>query len=537
MPKQTLARPRTIVKKKSPTPPPLPPPAPAQTGFSVIPIVAIMLGLTALGLVTAFIFLYAVPGRSTPGNSAAMTVEEGDAINDLTNEVDDRALYTSATYRVSIEYPSSYVITQQDDSQLLLASSQPCAKYLRLPTTAIATECVYPSLTIARTKITVRGTAATTTITMNGLQWEKTVDESTPNSSVLVYQAQKDGVWYIVQAQYAQAAGDGVDLIVSSLANSLTFAEKATTNAAAQSASPSADWQQYTIDTTAETFMKTDTGKTLRLATPFPLNDYHGQTTPWGALFWKKGPSKTATIKGFDQPMEYEGPIDPVFQFYDFSTGTFSQPPAVTFTKGSQVFQQVFSIIPSSTEKKLLIEIGTFDTASDEFVPGLGGPEPVKTIGKVYDLETNTFESGDPLTAAKNITSFPLFSGATWDSQHKMVVLAPGGEGCGRYDTLTFIDLATKRKTIAGGAKSFDFAESVCNPKNTVSPDGRWFVLYGTNTKQRSSAYLFTAEHGSTPVKQTSVSATLANSWVKTWNTTGRLPTITFDTGTTIDFQ
>ncbi len=536
MPKQTHARPRTIVKK-SPTPPPPPPPAPARVGFSVIPIVAIMLGLTALGLVTAFIFLYAVPGRSTTGNSAAMTVEEGDAINDLTNEVDDRALYTSATYRVSIEYPSSYVVTQKNDSQLLLASSQACAKNLQLPTTVIATGCVYPSLTIAKTKITVPGTATTTTITMNGLQWEKTVDESTPNSSVLVYQAQQDGVWYIVQAQYNQAAGDGVDLIVSSLANSLTFAEKATTNAAAQSAFPSADWQQYTIDTTAETFMKTGNGKTLRLPTPFPLNDYHGQTTPWGALFWKKGPAKTATIKGFDQPIEYEGAIDPAFQFYDFSTGTFSQLPAVTFTKGGQVFQQVFSVIPSSTEKKLLIEIGTFDTASDEFVPGLGGPGPVKTIGKVYDLATDTFESGDPLTAARNIASFPLFSGPAWDSQHQTIVLVPGGEGCGQYDSLTFFNLAEKSKATAGGPKSFDFAEGVCNPRNGVSPDGRWFILYGTNTKQQSSVYLFTAERGPTPVKQRSVSATLANSWAKTWDTTGTFPTMTFDTGTAVDFQ
>jgi hypothetical protein len=90
---------------------------------------------------------------------------------------------------------------------------------------------------------------------------------------------------------------------------------------------------------------------TPTVVTPFKRSEYSGTITPYGVIFWKKGPTQTTTFPSFGTtPMEYEAGIAPDFRWYDFRTKKFSTLPTQTWNAGVATFDRVYDIHASITE-------------------------------------------------------------------------------------------------------------------------------------------------------------------------------------------
>ncbi|MFA5107701.1 MAG: hypothetical protein WC497_05250 [Patescibacteria group bacterium] len=302
------------------------------------------------------------------------------------------------------------------------------------------------------------------------------------------------------------------------------------------------NWQDFGVENNV--FYVNQSGTHQSIETPFDLKDYHTDRSPYGYLFWRRGAVKkamTTDAYGYEPyEFEYEDGINPEFHWYDFTTQEYVALPAVRLDNKDRFFERIYSIHFSSTEPKLAIEIGSYDTESPLFAPGLDEEQPYQTHGLVYDIPSNTFSSSpDPLTqyvAALHTTSTHM-RGFFWDSAHQVAVGVPGGEGCGTYDTLEFVNLKDISVDIAGGNGSFDYQETdnmnnPCNPRNGVSPDNRWFVLSGETKGGKYKGLLFTAEQGVTPVKQ--VYSSPGN--LQGWDLTGTYPVFGLN-GSVYDFN
>lgn len=302
------------------------------------------------------------------------------------------------------------------------------------------------------------------------------------------------------------------------------------------------DGTPYGLDEeTAEFYIEQADDSRQVITTPFDLNSYHGLVTRYGTLFWKRGPEKNVTLSGFEDPMPYEAGIDPDFRWYDSAKKEFAILPEVKLSLGDQKFERVYGAYASISEMKIVVEIGEYDTASPEFEPGLVDGQPVKTHGLVFNVGTRKLESGDPLTVFRQALDIKstLFMGMSWDSKRGIAVGVPGGEGCGAYDVLKFVDLNAKTATTAGGRNSFNFIDEECNPANGISINERWLVLYGPTKDGQSAALIFDHAHGTTPVKQKSyaTSADAEGGYLDSINTDKEFPVLTFTDGATVDFN
>lgn len=300
------------------------------------------------------------------------------------------------------------------------------------------------------------------------------------------------------------------------------------------------DWQNYFIDWQKKIFYKSlADGTQENISLPFNFDDYHNNLTPYGAIFWRQGPDKTATIENMG-PFTYEGAVNPDFQWYDFTKKEFITLPKKELQTGEQKFERIYAVHFSSSEPKLLIEIGQYDTQSSEFEPGMVDSQPVKTYGLIYDINTNKFESGDPLTVYRTVLELPTTAwyGLSWDSKNQIGVATPGGEGCGNYDTLIFVDLKNETKKVVGGEGSYNFSkDEICNPRNGESNDGKWFILLGKSTNNTLDLYLFKSDSGATPIKEKVGLPYDKARYVQEWNLSGDFPVVKLDNGWIIDFN
>lgn len=307
-------------------------------------------------------------------------------------------------------------------------------------------------------------------------------------------------------------------------------------------------WQNYYIDWTNKLFYKIlADGTKENISLTFNFDDYNNDLTPYGAIFWRRGPNKTITLKDIGGPYTYEGAINPDFQFYDFTKKEFIIMPKKELQRGEQKFERVYTVHFSSSELKLLIEIGQYDTQSSEFEPGMYEEQPVKTYGLIYNIETNSYESGDPISIYLKVldSASTLGDGLYWDSKNQIGVATPGGEGCGNYNSITFVDLKNKTKEVAGGLGSFTFKKDLtCNPSNGVSPDGKWFILLGESNNDKLDLYLFKSETRMNPVKQKiGLSYPITNNYsslprsVEKWDLSKDYPIITLNDNRIVDFN
>ncbi|EKE15268.1 MAG: hypothetical protein ACD_12C00099G0002 [uncultured bacterium] len=318
-----------------------------------------------------------------------------------------------------------------------------------------------------------------------------------------------------------------------------------------------ANWQNYGFelgsgsvigDYETKIFYKKVNGIKNNISTPFVLSEYHGSITPYGALFWKKGEIRTALEPNLGE-YAYEYGIEPNFQLYSYTTDKFAMLPELTLKLEDQLFEKIYDIHFSSTEPKILIEIGEYDTVSSEFSPGLLDSQPVKSHGFVYDVTTNTFIEDNSLESYLTATGLAttLWQGMSWDSLNQIAVGAPGGEGCGAYDTLEVVNLDTEILQTIGGLKSYNFADDICNPSNGVSPDQKWFILSGKSNENTLDIYLFTTTSFPEPIKSkrgVKIDQSLLNSnsrawfWdLKSWDTTNTYPVVTFSNDQVVDFN
>ena len=165
--------------------------------------------------------------------------------------------------------------------------------------------------------------------------------------------------------------------------------------------------------------------------------------------------------------------------------------------------------------------------------------QPVVTRGLVYNISSNDFESGDPLSEYLQVLDIKstLSSGIAWNSKDQIAVATPRGEGCGPYDTITFINLRDKTKISTNNQTGIEFEEMACNPKNGSSPYGQWFVLYGL-TNNTFGIQLYKNTFSNQPVQTKLIHGSLgANSYIKQWDTSKEFPKITFDNKATVDFN
>jgi hypothetical protein len=296
----------------------------------------------------------------------------------------------------------------------------------------------------------------------------------------------------------------------------------------------------HAIDETSGELTKTSVGGVKeKIELPFIAVEYHGEVTPWGSLFWQRGESKTIKFATFnDTEFNYEAGVKPDFRFYNFETKQFTTLPEANFLIGEQKYDQVYFLHYSVNEPKLLIEVGEYDTADPAFEPGMIGSEPVKTRGLVYDIATNKYETVDPLTPFLDLakTYATRWYNIAWNSASGVLIGAPGGEGCGRYDNVMVVDYTKSILTKVGGVSSFDFTADLCNPMNDISPDKKWFILEGETTKGDYAVYLFATDGSSQPTKIIRLNSATKR-YDKTWDTSETYPVIKYLDGAVANFQ
>ncbi|MEK9157363.1 MAG: hypothetical protein AAB448_04545, partial [Patescibacteria group bacterium] len=281
-------------------------------------------------------------------------------------------------------------------------------------------------------------------------------------------------------------------------------------------------------------------GSTKDVPLPFDWEKYGYGLTRYGVLFWQVDPEEKEVVnEGFGTIPYYTAP-HPDFRFFDGQALTFVTLPEVTLPETATTYEAPAGVHDSSSERKLIIAIGRFDIESPEFEPGLVDSQPVSAYGLIYNIDTNRFESGDPLSTYLKILdiSTTLFRGMSWDSEKQRAVSVPGGEGCGPYSTLTFVNLQAGTAQTVGGDGSFDFSSDIfCNPSNRESPDGKWFILSGINTSGQGSVYLFDVT--GVELKHKTVEMQEDEKFFRSdkWDLSGAYPRILFSEGAIVDFN
>lgn len=280
-------------------------------------------------------------------------------------------------------------------------------------------------------------------------------------------------------------------------------------------------------------------GESENIALPFDGKNYWYDQTAYGVLFWKMDKEEKTTPNDYFGTLTYRTTSDPQFYFFNGETMTFIKLPTYFFETGTTEFDKPYSVVASTSEQTLLIEIGHYDVESSEFEPGIIGSQPVYSFGLVYHIDTNTFASTEPLTtylrAIQRATS--LTSGMIWDSQRGLAAALPGGEGCGAYSSITFVDLQTGAARTVNGEKDLTFdADFVCNPANAASPDGKWMILSGHTSETTGKVYLFDIT-GAIIKEKTFELDPQELLRAEKWNVTHPYPMILFSEGTVLDFN
>jgi hypothetical protein len=301
------------------------------------------------------------------------------------------------------------------------------------------------------------------------------------------------------------------------------------------------NWMDYSVAylNKSQVFVKSNKeGKKSIIKTPFDLNDYNYKLTSLGAIFWPKGELREANFGDTQDKFQYAYGADPGFKFYSYNSGQFIDLPKLTLSLGEQVFERIYSLHPSISENKILIEIGKYDTQSQEFEPGFAEEQPVSVRGVVFDLDTMSYTEDHSLEvylkALKLTTS--MWYGMYWDSAHKIAVAAPQGEGCGAAGEFTVVDLNNGKLTVIDGSNQkiatavYNFLEQPCNPHNAVSPDGKWFVLYGESDKSNLVMHLYNISNFSNPVASKIISSPVSNNiFIKNWILDKPYPVLVFE--------
>ncbi len=301
------------------------------------------------------------------------------------------------------------------------------------------------------------------------------------------------------------------------------------------------NWKDYSVVYLGKSrvFIKSNKeGKRSIIKTPFDFNNYNYRLTSLGAIFWPKGELREANFVDIHNKFQYEYGAEPGFKFYSYDSGQFIDLPKLTLSLGEQVFERIYNIHPSISENKILIEIGKYDTKSQEFQPGFTEEQPVSVRGVVFDLDAMSY-AGDSsleiyLKALNHTTS--MWYGMYWDSANKIGVAAPQGEGCGAAGEFKKVDLNNGKLTVIDGSNQqikstvYNFLEQPCNPRNAVSPDGKWYVLYGESDKSNLVMHLYNISNFSEPVASKIIlSPVFNNIFIKNWILDEPYPVLVFE--------
>lgn len=306
-----------------------------------------------------------------------------------------------------------------------------------------------------------------------------------------------------------------------------------------------ANWETYFFDEQKKRFYQTLDGKSQDVTTPFTLADYHGEITLYGALFWKEGATKTTTFAMTgDQKVPYENGVLPNFYWYSFTDKKFTKLPVPqTWKTGDKLFDRVFAVHQSNSEERVMIEVGEYDIAHKNFEPGLIGQEPVKTRGLLYIPITNTFGAADVLTSYLSVLNLSTtqWHGFIWDSKKNVAVAVPGGEGCGAYSFMIFVDLTKKTEARVGSSESswggYDYAHESCNPHNGRSPNEQWVYLYGKTASGKTTFRLFSPATQSQVLRTVTVDLLQPRDYPKIWDYSKQYPKAITEDGVVIDFN
>ena len=301
------------------------------------------------------------------------------------------------------------------------------------------------------------------------------------------------------------------------------------------------NWMDYSVAylDQSKVFIKSNKeGKKFVIETPFDLKDYNYRLTSLGAIFWPKGELREAIFGDTQDTFQYEYGVESGFKFYSYDSGQFIDLPKLTLSLGEIVFEKIYSIHPSISENKILIEIGKYDTKSQEFQPGFAEEQPVSARGVVFDLDAMSYTEDSSLEIylkALNYTT-SMWYGMYWDSANKIGVAAPRGDGCGAAGEFKTVDLSNGKLTVIDGSNQqikstvYNFLEQPCNPRNAVSPDGEWFVLYGESDKSNLVMHLYNIADFSNPVASKIISSPVLNNiFIKNWILDNPYPVLVFE--------
>lgn len=307
------------------------------------------------------------------------------------------------------------------------------------------------------------------------------------------------------------------------------------------------EWQDYGIYDNK--FSKKDErGKPQKITTPFNLSEYYGTLTPYGAFFWKKGEIRTAVDKSKYRPkFDYEFGTKPELQFYSFTTDKFINTPELDLKLEEELYEHIFALHYSTTEPKVLFEIGEYNTTSDEFIPGFYGvSQPTKTRGILYDILTNSIIENNILeiylsAINKDLTNTRTF-GMSWDSTNNIAVGAKTIPGYGPSNYLTVVNLEKGTSQEIGGVGSFNFSDKLeLNPKNGRSPDNKWFFLSGISKEGKLDVYLFNTSSFPEPIKSktgvTINSSVPSADILENWVIEKEFPILIFKNNLVVDFN
>jgi len=309
-----------------------------------------------------------------------------------------------------------------------------------------------------------------------------------------------------------------------------------------------ADWDSYRLDEQKSQFYQVDDdGKQSAIPMPFDLSKYHGKVTFYGTLFWRKGDQRTTTFASFgDQKMPYENGVEPDFYWYDHVHKVIFKLPALpTWKTGDATFDRVFAVHASSSEPRIMIEVGEYNIKHSNFEPGLLESQPVKTRGLQFNASSREFIPGDPLSTYLSVLGIEStqWNGFLWDSKNAVAVATPYGEGCGQNPWLTFVDLQTRTKVRVGSPEGkwsggYDYTQTSCNPQNGYTKDEKWVYLYGTTTSGKTTFRLYSPATMSKILRTVTVEKLTEDDFSSiNWDTTGQYPKQTTRKGVVIDFN
>ena len=302
-------------------------------------------------------------------------------------------------------------------------------------------------------------------------------------------------------------------------------------------------WRDYEVNWYQEPrFWRTDDeGNEEDIEVPFDVAKYHSKVTHLGVIFWQRGEIRQKEWEGLPNGTTYgyEYGIEPDFQLYMYDTGEFISLPELELSLGEQIFEGVYNIYPSTTENKFIVGIGIYDTESKALEPGMVGGQPDSMRSVVFDLDTMEYVEDDSLETHLEAIgrSTPMWEGMYWDSANDISVAVPGGEGCGNYSMLRVVDLFTgEMQNITGDHggdpdkyKFTTINEWSCNPRNSNTFDGKWFVLQG-RTKLGSAVHLYTYDSFPEPLMSKVILSPVDSFFMRVdWDVSNEYPILTLE--------